>query len=350
MLLPVGDNIQKNGLPAASIGLIVLNTLIFIFQFASFVGDDPQAVMEAEMDFLMTFGLVPGDFTEGQVLGLVTYMFLHGGWMHLIGNMVVLWAFAPALEQGWGRWSFLGFYGLFGLAGGLAHVFMNLGSLIPMVGASGAIAGLIGAYTVMYGPTSKIKMMFIFFFRPFFFQLPALVFGIGWIFLQLLNASDGGNVGGGVAWWAHIGGFAAGAFIAFVCRNETNAKLIDEGNGELRLVDNEELAVEILKRSEQEQADIAAATRARAELDPAALNAPPVQIPACPHCATEYQEADLISDSLARCPNSDCGRLIYLTEPLKRSTRDPAEATTNGTTILPSLDNPATSQPISEHH
>ena len=177
LILPVGDNVKKNDLPFVAIGLIAINVIVFFYQSSLGVGaEDPEMAFEAEMKFFMDFGLVPASLAEGKVLGLITHMFMHGGLMHLIGNMIVLWAFAPAIEFGLGRWTMLGFYGLFGLVGGLAHAAASWGSDIPLVGASGAIAGLIGAYTVVYGPSSKIKMMILIFFRPFFFYIPALVF------------------------------------------------------------------------------------------------------------------------------------------------------------------------------
>ena len=162
---------------------------------------------------------------EWDVIGLLTYMFLHGDPLHIIGNMVVLWAFACSLETGFGKWSLLGFYLCCGIAGGLLHAAADFSSELPLIGASGACAGLIGAYTVTYGLLSKIKTLIFFFFRFWVVEIPAGAFGVLWLLMQFWSAGMDSGEGGGVAWFAHIGGFFAGVALAYVCRNETEFDL-----------------------------------------------------------------------------------------------------------------------------
>jgi membrane associated rhomboid family serine protease len=148
-------------------------------------------------------------------------MFLHGSWAHFLGNMLFLWVFADNIEASVGSVRFTFFYLLGGILASLAHIYFNLGSLVPTIGASGAISAVMGAYLVMF-PGSKIKVIVIFFFLTF--RLPAFIFLGFWIGQQLLSgfASVGMSAaGGGVAWWAHIGGFAFGLLWGLLNRKWT---------------------------------------------------------------------------------------------------------------------------------
>lgn len=203
MIFPIGDDQVKGGhFPAISYAFIVLNILIFIFQF-QMSGDDLH-------NFIFTYGSIPVETMRGEDLfTLLTSMFLHGGLMHLIGNMLFLWVFADNIEASVGTLSFLIFYLLGGLAAHAAHVYFNMNSEIPTVGASGAISAVMGAYLVMF-PTSRIKMLFFF----FTFRIPAILFLGFWIVQQWMSGTAALDVtteqSAGVAWWAHIGGFAFG--------------------------------------------------------------------------------------------------------------------------------------------
>ena len=155
--------------------------------------------------------------------------------------------------------------------------------------------------------------------------------------LQILNASSSTDeVSGGVAWWAHIGGFAAGALVAYICRNETEAKLVDDGNGELRLVGNEELAEEFIRKAEME------ATQSANE--PEAPGREPEFVPyTCPHCKSVFTDSDKISAELVRCPSADCQRLIYLSEHLSK---DQPIAIPNTQNVAPGIGpNPSADMP-----
>jgi membrane associated rhomboid family serine protease len=142
-------------------------------------------------------------------------MFLHGGWSHVIGNMWSLWIFGDNVEDVMGPWRFLVFYLLTGLAAGLTHFFTNADSQVATVGASGAIAGVLGAYFLLF-PRARIIAVLPILFFPFFFELPAVTYLLFWFSSNLLSgtlAGLGPEQMQGVAWWAHVGGFAAGALL-----------------------------------------------------------------------------------------------------------------------------------------
>ncbi|MBK8557970.1 MAG: rhomboid family intramembrane serine protease [Lewinellaceae bacterium] len=213
MFIPIGDdNIERGHFPVFSYGFILLNIAIFVFQSSM-----PEG---ANASFVQTFGSIPVEISQGVDLEtLVTSIFLHGSWMHLIGNMLYLWIFADNIEATVGSPLFLVFYLLGGLAAGLAQVLINPYSQIPCIGASGAIAAVMGAYIVMF-PRSRVKMLIIIFFTVVYF--PAWAFLGFWFAQQLLSGMGAlgmnGVDAGGVAWWAHIGGFAFGALVGFVFR------------------------------------------------------------------------------------------------------------------------------------
>ena len=208
MIFPIGDTQVQGGYkPYVSYTFIVINVLVFLYEF--YLGP-------AANQFILTYGTIPQEITSGQdYFTLFTSMFLHGGWMHLIGNMLFLWVFADNIEAKIGSSRFVLFYLIGGLAASLAHVGFNTNSTIPSVGASGAIAAVMGAYLVMF-PKSKIKMLVIVLFRSF--HIPAFLFLGLWIGQQLLAGL--GSLAEtkdtpGVAWWAHIGGFAAGLIAGY---------------------------------------------------------------------------------------------------------------------------------------
>ncbi|HHH30795.1 MAG TPA: rhomboid family intramembrane serine protease [Polyangiaceae bacterium] len=148
---------------------------------------------------------------------MLSAMFLHGGWAHLIGNMVYLWIFGDGLENRLGHLRFMVFYLVAGMVAAQAQVLANPLSAVPMIGASGAIAGVMGAYVLLY-PHARITLMVPIFFFPFFFDISVIVFGLFWFGQQLMLGTFGAltqasGQAGGVAWWAHAGGFLGGAVL-----------------------------------------------------------------------------------------------------------------------------------------
>jgi membrane associated rhomboid family serine protease len=199
MLFPIGDDQVKGGyFPLFSYAFIVLNIAVYW-----------QQMQHPDM-LVLQWGAVPDEILRGErLLNLLTSMFLHGSPMHLIGNMLFLWVFADNIEATIGSMRFLVFYLLGGLAAHFGHIYFNPASLIPTIGASGAIAAVMGAYLIMF-PTSRVKLWFFF----LIFRVPAILFLGVWIIMQWINGRASLEVytadAGGTAWWAHIGGFAFG--------------------------------------------------------------------------------------------------------------------------------------------
>lgn len=218
-MIPIKGSAPSPKVPGVTIALIAANSLAFIYM----VSLGPEG-MEP---FVREFGFVPAEFWHGLtqepgaitlwLVPLLTSIFLHGGWGHLIGNMLFLWVFGDGIENRIGHGRFLLFYLLAGLAASVVHASFAPGSAVPTVGASGAIAGVLGAYLVTY-PRARIVLIIPIFFWPFFFELPAIFFLAIWFVEQLffgalMTAGDFGGGVGGVAWWAHVGGFVAGAIL-----------------------------------------------------------------------------------------------------------------------------------------
>jgi membrane associated rhomboid family serine protease len=214
-MIPIRDTIPSRHTPVMTWSLIAINTAVFLYQLTL----GPEELQR----LIYLFGIVPARYTHpdwAQWIGFpvddywpfITSMFLHGSWMHIIGNMWTLWIFGDNVEDRMGPWRFLVFYLLTGLVAGLTHWFTNLHSVVPTVGASGAIAGVLGAYFVLY-PRSRIIVLLPIFFWPFFFELPAVTYLLFWFLSQVVSGTIAGLSAsdvGGVAWWAHVGGFAAG--------------------------------------------------------------------------------------------------------------------------------------------
>lgn len=302
MLLPVGDNVDRKSLPIMPAVLIFCNLLVFVIQVRIFL-DHPRSI-KPTIDFIETWGLVPADLQKGRFTGLATHMFLHGGLSHILGNMLVLWAFACTLEIGIGSWVLLVFYLAWGVAAGALHAFTQWGSDTPLVGASGAIAGLMGAYFVLYGADSKIKTLFFLGFKAFVFHVPAAVYCLGWFALQVWSASvDKMPGGGGVAWYAHVGGFMAGAVTALLVRSNLDLCLVKDRSGELVFKSNfdqiDPASVTIVEGDRYEIAEHDTAGDGSALPDD------------CPHCGTPIGEEGRITPGVARCLNELCARFIY---------------------------------------
>lgn len=203
-MFPIRDHNPSNRTAFVTYALIAVNIGVFLAYFPFFTSP------VHEFAFYTRWGIVPRDVIAGQGWGgLFTSMFLHGGWMHLAGNMLFLWVFGDNLEDELGHAGFLGYYLACGVGAGLAHVFAEPGSAIPAVGASGAIAGVLGGYLLLF-PRAKVDVLFIFivFFR--IFPIPAwIVLGL-WFGLQVFNGTANSGAQDGVAYWEHIGGFIIG--------------------------------------------------------------------------------------------------------------------------------------------
>lgn len=207
-MFPLRDHNPSNRTPFVTWGLIVVNVLIFLSYYPAMSGSERML-----MGFYADWALVPAEVLRGQDgHTVVTSMFLHGGWMHLIGNMLFLYIFGDNLEDLLGHVAFLAFYLASGVAAAAGQIIAGPGSTVPMVGASGAIAGVMGAYLLFF-PRARIDVLVIIVILIRVFTIPAwLMLGL-WFGLQLVNGLSMDVAGGGVAYWAHAGGFVAGVLL-----------------------------------------------------------------------------------------------------------------------------------------
>jgi membrane associated rhomboid family serine protease len=218
-MIPLRDTVPSSRFPIVTLCIICANVVVFFFELTY----DERGLEY----FFRAWGIVPLRFThprlEPSYLTLLSSMFLHGGWMHIIGNMWSLWIFGDNVEDRMGRGGFLCFYLLSGLAAGAVHTFTNPASQVPTVGASGAIAGVMGAYLLLFPHSTVITLVPIFIFIQTM-ELPAIIFLGLWFVSNLLSGLGSlaaqANAGG-VAWWAHIGGFLVGFLWALPLRQRS---------------------------------------------------------------------------------------------------------------------------------
>ncbi|MFZ0285987.1 MAG: rhomboid family intramembrane serine protease [Terriglobales bacterium] len=230
-MIPIRDDTPRFSTPYVTYLIIALNTVVFLFEYS--LGKQSQRALHA---LWYQFGAVPVHFERAMAgasnatllalsITILTSMFLHASWLHIIGNMWFLWIFGDNIEDYLGHFPYLVFYLISGFAAMFTHILLNAGSNVPALGASGAIAGVMGGYFVLY-PRARVMMWF----PPiFFFYLPAwLVLGY-WFFTQFLSGAAtsiaGSGATGGIAVWAHVGGFVAGIVLI---------KLVPERRGRRR--------------------------------------------------------------------------------------------------------------------
>jgi membrane associated rhomboid family serine protease len=218
MFFPIGDvNVERGHPPVLTYLFIAINIAVFVFEAS--LGQQQQSV------FVTTYGSIPSEIMVGKdMYTLFTSIFLHGGWMHLIGNMLFLWVFADNIEATVGSFKFFLFYIVGGIIASYGQAVLSPSSNVPCVGASGAISACLGAYIVMF-PKSQIKVLFLLFFRSFY--VSAIYFLGIWIVQQIIAGygSLASNTAGegGVAYFAHIGGFVFGVLAGFYFKNEVKS-------------------------------------------------------------------------------------------------------------------------------
>ncbi len=216
-MIPLGDSVPRRRFPWVTYTLIAINVFIFLIELR--YGPEVRVLFER-------YGVIPARlwrWTEQPevLLTLITSQFLHGGWYHIIGNMVYLWIFGDNVEDQMGHLRYLVFYLLSGVLAALAQAFMTPTSTIPSIGASGAISGVLGAYMIFF-PTSRVVLGVPIFFYFTLVEIPAMIALGYWFLSQYLNGllalATGALQVGGVAWWAHIGGFVAGLILGPIFR------------------------------------------------------------------------------------------------------------------------------------
>ncbi len=215
-----------------TLALIVANVWVFLFELS--LGSRINGLISA-------FGIIPARYTtprgletaspEGFFVPVFASMFLHGGWVHLVGNMLFLFVFGRSIEDRFGHVKFLLIYLLSGLGGAALHIVLNTGSRVPSIGASGAIAGILGAYFVCF-PSARITTLIPLFFFFWTIELPALLLLGYWFLIQFfvgfeMLAIESATRGGGVAWWAHVGGFIVGLVLALSLRPRRRRPVVE---------------------------------------------------------------------------------------------------------------------------
>jgi membrane associated rhomboid family serine protease len=216
-MLPIQTCVPYRAAPFLTWGIIGINGAVFLYQ---------QSLAAPALErFLADYALIPGRYFGAPALlpqpaavdylPFLTNTFLHGGWLHLALNMWTLYLFGPAVEDRLGRMRYLVFYLACGIAASIAHAYFNPTSLIPALGASGAIAGVIGCFVRLF-PLANLIVIVPILFLPLFFEVPALLYAALWFVMQLVQGAAEllhPSFGGGIAWWAHVGGFIAGVLL-----------------------------------------------------------------------------------------------------------------------------------------
>ncbi|MDY0132583.1 MAG: rhomboid family intramembrane serine protease [Desulforegulaceae bacterium] len=230
-MIPIRDSHPSETTPVVNYSLIGLNVFIFFIEISHPGGMDR---------FIYQYGLVPARYTNPaisqyfnffeQIFSFLSFMFLHGGWLHLIGNMWSLFIFGDNVEDKLGPFKYLLFYLLCGFISGFTHFMFNINDNIPVVGASGAIAGIMGAYFILF-PGARILTVIPIIIIPWFIEIPAFIFLGLWFIIQVINAA---GTSSGIAWWAHISGFAAGAFLVGYFCKLPSSKFSDRIKGSLQ--------------------------------------------------------------------------------------------------------------------
>ncbi|HVM59632.1 MAG TPA: rhomboid family intramembrane serine protease [Verrucomicrobiae bacterium] len=211
-MIPLRDDRPPRTFALATSAIIAINFAVFFHEIS--LGNSPR--LET---FVAAFALTPADLVHGPSPGtyrtVFTSMFLHGGWMHILGNMLFLWVFGRNVEDSIGHFRFVIFYLLCGIAAAAAQVALSPDSTVPMLGASGAISGVLGAYLLLF-PRARVLVLFPIWFFWRVFYVSAILFLVFWFGIQLLSGLavvNNMDVSGGVAFWAHVGGFVAGMFL-----------------------------------------------------------------------------------------------------------------------------------------
>jgi len=221
-MFPLKDENPTQIAPVVTWMLIAVNVLVFLYQITL----GPSLAR----DFVFQYGSIPavvlghGKLPDNLAsippfVSVFTSMFLHGGWMHLIGNMWFLWIFGNNIEEAMGRARYLVFYLICGLVASWSHILANMNSAIPTIGASGAIGGVLGAYIMIFPRARVYTLIFLGFFMRIMY-VPAVVILGYWFLIQLISGSVSGGQNGGIAFWAHVGGFLAGAILVGVFKKK----------------------------------------------------------------------------------------------------------------------------------
>ena len=229
--LPLTDHIRRRNFWTVTLALIIANVWVFLLELAQGRGINR---------LVFVYGIVPARYVslhgfknltlDGFFVPVLVSMFLHGGWLHLLGNMLFLFVFGRSVEDRYGHLKFLLLYLLSGFAGATLHILLNAGSHLPSIGASGAIAGVLGAYFICF-PRARITTLFFLIFFFWRVELPAVLVLGYWFLIQFVTGYQmlaiQSATGGGVAWWAHVGGFLTGLVLALILEPAHGAAVVE---------------------------------------------------------------------------------------------------------------------------
>lgn len=307
--LPIGDDVNKRTFPMIGSILVALCVLVYAYEFRLYhelaeswpsrhLSHEERTSLILESDwyrFLLAWGVVPAELKTGRVYTLLTNIFVHYDFAHLFGNMIMLWALVGSLESALGSGRFLACYLIWGVLASAAQAAMQMvqGEIqVPAFGASGAIAGMIGAYFISFGALTKIRCMVWILIYPRIYNVPATAFIFFWFLTQLAGIAEatrpGELRGSGVAWMAHIGGFFAGMATMLVIGGGVRYHRDKSG---MLSVEHQSLEFE---RRRKEWAALEEAARTT-----------------CPYCHNELGLREQLNESIYRCPNVSCERVVY---------------------------------------
>ena len=334
-MLVGGSNIESRYMPFVTIILILANIGVFIKCYtlecqahheyqdkamSIWIGEESRSSLKKEQEMIQFYedwGFSMPDLTErGDFVSLFTHMFVHAGLGHIIGNMIMLWAFGLAMEEAMGSLLFGLFYIVCGLVAAFGQAACDMACDIPGVGASGAIAGVMGGFFVLFGTTAKVKLLIFIFYMPRLISVPAWLFGGFWIGSQLLAVAASGAAGGGVAWVAHLAGCVAGAGFVMLMRSELNTEVEKNSDGTISIKKNENVKLTEHQILEQvldcQPVDVVVDHLLG---DDAIVN--------CGDCGGQLDMTNPMGDRLVRC--TGCGKAKYVDADLLMRGRDPEE-------------------------
>jgi membrane associated rhomboid family serine protease len=315
MLIVGSSAIDSSKIPFVTIMLLVATIAFFIKGYCLEVivyndlsgtgfGESRSARVESIKEFYNFWGFQISDFKRGEYHSIFSNIFMHAGFWHMFGNMMAFWAFALALEEFFGSVSFLVFYLGTGVVACVSQGLFLTGSDIPIVGASGAVAAMMGAYAILFGMGAHVKIL-IWFFGPRIVNVPAPAFAAFWVFPQLIDLSENGvSDGGGVALISHVAGFALGAVVGLVMKPEANRRITQDCNGTMKIKTKEKDAT----KSEKEILDQILAMRPFAEV----VETIGDSVIECPKCEFPLDLHNSVSERLVKCTNPGCTKMTYI--------------------------------------
>ena len=213
-MIPLKDDLPTRTFPFVTIALIAINIVVFFYEVSLGPRAEAMIFRHGAIPFNLIYGIERGQSPIPIVLSLFTSMFLHGGFMHVAGNMLYLWIFGNNIEDVMGHLRFIFFYFICGVAAVYSHALIDSASQVPMIGASGAVSGVLGAYLLLFPHAKVLTLVPIFFFIQIIRVPAVIVLGL-WIVVQFVNGFFGIGQIGGVAWFAHIGGFLVGMVLIY---------------------------------------------------------------------------------------------------------------------------------------